>query len=136
MAKDAGGKELRQVDQSVPEFMRVGSGKSFAAKVVNEFKSNHRWLSLWFKYESDTPRVVRVLSALTGVYFSFFLMSITYGFTNEDDGSCELIENPTYCLEEKSAFDSSKSKCYWYVKKSVVNVRTHSLQMTSKNCFG
>jgi hypothetical protein len=108
--------EIRLVDAAVPRFMRLSVSESFAAKVVHEMKQNHRWLSLYFRYDQDHSRASRLLHMLTGVVISFFLTSLLFGIGDEDDGTCELQQSEATCLALVSAYDSSRSRCYWFTK--------------------
>jgi hypothetical protein len=112
----AGETEVRLVDESVPNFMRIGGGETFLQKIWVEIKENHRWISLYYHYDEDSPRAVRVLSMVSGVLVSLFTLSFLYGITNEDDGSCKALTDEAACLHEKSVFDSDKSKCHWYTR--------------------
>jgi hypothetical protein len=102
--------ELAIVEESLP---KVLSSRTFSDRFMEEVKQHHRWIGIIFYFSDQFPRVLRVISLATNAIVMLFIQSITYNLTNPDDGSCELLESETTCLEPKSPFATGESKCAW-----------------------
>jgi hypothetical protein len=102
--------ELAIVEESLP---KVLSSRTFSDRFMEEVKQHHRWFGIVFYFSDQFPRVLRVISLATNAIVMLFIQSITYNLTNPDDGSCELLEDETTCLQPKSPFATGESKCAW-----------------------
>jgi len=97
----------------------VLQSKSLGSVIAAEMKQHHRWLGVVYHYSDQFPRVLRVASLATNIIVMLFIQSLTYNFTNGDDGSCERLETESSCLEPSSVFATGESKCYWLSAEQV-----------------
>lgn len=106
-------RELEMVENSLP---KVLSSRSFSQRVADEVKHHHRWIGVIFYFSEDFPRVLRVVSLATNIIIMLFMQSLTYNFTNPDDGTCQTFYSESTCIQPRSAFSTNDPKCSWTVK--------------------
>lgn len=106
-------RELEMVENSLP---KVLSSRSFSQRVADEVKHHHRWIGVIFYFSEDFPRVLRVVSLATNIIIMLFMQSLTYNFTNPDDGTCQSFYSESTCIEPRSAFSTNDPKCSWTSK--------------------
>ena len=86
---------------------------SLTSRVKCEMKHHHKWFGIIFYYSESFPRALRLLSLTTNVTIMLFVQSITYAFTNPDDGTCVTFDTKAACLADPSPYATGASKCYW-----------------------
>jgi len=106
-------RELEMVENSLP---KVLSSRSFSQRVADEVKHHHRWIGVIFYFTEDFPRVLRVVSLATNIIIMLFMQSLTYNFTNPDDGTCQTFYSESTCIQPRSAFSTNDPKCSWTSK--------------------
>jgi hypothetical protein len=97
---------------------RIITSYSFEKHFMEEIKNYHKWFSIIYNYSEKFPRILRVLSLVTNISIMLFIQAITYDIVNPNDGSCSLLLTYDACIEPRSSYDSSKSKCMWEFDKS------------------
>ena len=108
-------KELEMVESSLPQVL---SSRSFSQRVADEVKHHHRWFGVIFYFSEDFPRVLRVISLATNIIVMLFMQSLTYNFTNPDDGTCQTFHTESACIQPRSAFSTGDPKCSWSYQSS------------------
>lgn len=103
--------DLQTIEESLP---MVLTEQPLYEKFLAEIKRHHRWFAIIFFYSELFPRSLRIISLATNVVVMLFIQSLTYNLTNPNDGICETLSTEETCLEPRSPYDSSKSKCSWY----------------------
>lgn len=101
---------LMLAEEALPNILSL---KPFWLRLFNELKLHHRWIGVVFYYSPQIPRVMRVISLATNVILIIFIQSITYFFSQIDDGECRAIDNEADCLSVPSVIVPGGSKCYW-----------------------
>jgi hypothetical protein len=87
---------------------------SMSVIFIDEVKKSHRWASLLFHYNPHRSRIIRLLMMFSLASTVMFLNALLFNITHfESDRSCEQHINEVNCIEEKSRFSVSDSKCYW-----------------------
>ena len=57
--------------------------------------------------------MLRVASLASNVVVMLFVQSLTYNFTNPDDGSCNGLDTYSACTQPESSLNSGHPKCQW-----------------------
>ena len=108
--EDSSQSGLAVFEDALPQ---VFSSKPFSQRLYNEMKHHHKWLGVVFYYSESLPRSLRVLAIATKIVLMLFMQSISYDYTNPDDGSCEKMTNRVDCLQAKSSLSLGEDKCKW-----------------------
>jgi hypothetical protein len=103
--------------QSLPAIVSTAENEEkntfFSKKIVEEEKKFHRWFGIVYYFSSHFPRILRVVSLASNIIIMLFVQSLTYNYTNGDDGSCEKLSSEAACLVPKSNYGTGDSKCEW-----------------------
>jgi hypothetical protein len=98
-------------EEALPKVLLTS--KSLVRRTVDEIKRHHRWIGVIYYFSKKFPRVLRIVSLATNIIVMLFMQSLTYDLTKGDDGSCESFKTEEACLEPRSQYSSSMSRCYW-----------------------
>jgi hypothetical protein len=98
------------LDDSLPIIL-----SSSKPQLRDEFKHNHKWLSVIFHYSDSCPRALRVLSLATNIIIMIFIQSIIYNLANPDDRYCKNLTSMLNCEKLRSQMNSKESKCKWEI---------------------
>jgi hypothetical protein len=98
-------------EEALPKVLLTS--KSLTRRIVDEIKRHHRWIGVIYYFSKKFPRVLRIVSLATNIIVMLFMQSLTYDLTKGDDGSCESFKTEEACLEPRSQYSSSMSRCYW-----------------------
>ena len=98
------------IEEAIPDLKT----ESFSDKFATQVKVNHKWFGVIFHYSSHFPRVMRVLTLVTGVFTMLFMQAVLYPIMNPDDGECELETRQEGCMALESSFSAGVAKCIWH----------------------
>jgi hypothetical protein len=98
-------------NSSLPSIL--SSSQTWKHRLWNELKRHHRWIGIIYYFSDKFPRILRVISLATNIIVMLFIQSLTYDLTQGDDGSCEKLHSEETCLQPKSSYGTSGSKCSW-----------------------
>ena len=102
---------MLMAEEALPKVLM--SSKSLSRRLFDEIKRHHRWIGVIYYFCKKIPRVMRIVSLATNIILMLFIQSLTYDLTKGDDGSCESFDSEATCLEPKSQYSESMSRCYW-----------------------
>jgi hypothetical protein len=107
---------LSMAEEALPKVLL--SSKSLSMRFIEEIKRHHRWIGVIYYFSKKFPRVLRILSLASNIVVMLFIQSLTYDLTKGDDGSCASFKSEERCLEPRSQYSSSISRCYWVASSS------------------
>jgi hypothetical protein len=82
-------------------------------RLAHELWTKHEYMSV-FSLEFGYEQWIRVYSLLTNLNANFFLLAVFYDIQfPSDDGMCKLLTTESSCLQKKSLFNPSVTKCQW-----------------------
>ena len=114
---------LNYIDEIFPEVFIKSSWSWNGFRYVLRQYHRHYYLFINDEPNARWDNMTTILELLTSHTLVFFIIAVTWGLQfPSDDGTCEVHETKSRCLEEKSMFDSALSKCTWEAFETVNGV--------------
>lgn len=114
-------------EESLPEIL-LSSQITLLQRIWAVMKKHHRWFGVIYYFSKRFPRILRVMSLATNIIIMLFMQSLTYSFTNGDDGSCAKFTNEVDCLRPRSSYEDGSPMCYWIIADNESGGECHFIE--------